>query len=258
MLLAKDTTQGKISLIKHAEDVYKLCEEKIKNTNLNALKELLKQIVLKFHKKEDCELIETDFSNILNQILFEMSFFHDFGKINPEIQKFFIKPNKSKETLLDFEENKTLKSTKGFLSHQKLSYVLFNNFLETKGYNRISILKQIISYVLLYHHGKNFYDAGNYEDQNLSSNFPNLLEKDYKKNIEDYLLEIDAKYNTQYFKNYSCDLMKMEYLEQSKYIPFKSYSNKQQIDLFNIKLEAIKTFFRVLFNSADREVSKNI
>ena len=256
MLLAKDMTQGEISLIKHAEDVYDFCKEESKKFNLTYLKQNLNDIIFSYHNKEIKGKILDD---VIDHIFKEASIFHDIGKVNPEVQEFFNNKTKKTLSLLDFEENETLKKyqKKKFITHQKISYILYDHFIQTKKYEDLAVLKEIVKYLILYHHAKNFNDLGDYEKQPLSLNFPDedFKKSDFQENIKNFLKEIDENYKTSYLENYCCDDFKIKQLSSKTYLPFKEYG--EGINIKKIKFEAVKTFFRLLFNNSDREVSKN-
>lgn len=293
------------SLLEHGQEVFDYALSYLeKDLNLDKLVDLL--------NSSNKEVYGSKFNSSLNsnqtlfnkedilKILFYASFLHDIGKVNPEFQSKLnkeIKKNKeaiSKSSLslvlqettrnesefngdiLDLEsyisEISNPKS-KNFVRHNKLSYILSQAFvLNEDNIEKSFYLKNIIDYIILFHHSRFFYEE-DCTEKPLKNFFPKP--KNLEKSIESTIQYLDEvlSLNLNQAKTKNLDNLKLndfidkketlknltlfffeKKLKQETFPLYKDYSKTSNVN--SIKQNAIKNIFRLFFNKCDRNVSR--
>lgn len=228
------------SILEHSKDVLFVLQEEMKNVNVDRLLKI-------YNEAYDEELSSEDLFLLLKEVCTT----HDLGKVLKSFQKILIK-DKNDFTKEEEKKVSTKKDSK-FISHNRFSYILYDNFVKTSMEDED--LKNLAKYLILYHHAKYFFEK-DYEDLKMDEDYPSekeFFEDEYQliqKYFEDLKSDPDFNLNLE-FKIPSEKNKKN--LKNGIIESFKEYSNDLKIS--SIKNMAFLSLLRIVFNQSDRKAS---
>lgn len=228
------------TILEHSKDVLFVLLKEMENVNVDRLLKI-------YNEAYDEELYSEDLFLLLKEVCVT----HDLGKVLKSFQKILIKDKN------DFtkEEEKKVSSKKdnSFISHNRLSYILYENFVKTSMQDEE--LKNLVKYLILYHHAKYFFEK-DYEDLKLDEDYPSEKEfsEDEYQLIQKYFedLKNDINFNLNLEFKIPTEKNKKN-LKSSVLKSFKEYSSNFKIN--DIKEMAFLSLLRIIFNHSDRKAS---